>query len=46
MARAAGVSPWDGVPAREAGRVLLYSIDEAPEQVARRMTGLASISTE
>jgi len=42
MARAAGVPPWDGVPAREAGRVLLYSIDEAPEQVARRMHGLAA----
>jgi hypothetical protein len=41
MARAAGVAPWPDAPAREAGRVLLYSIDEAPEQVARRMNGLA-----
>jgi len=42
MARARGVSPWDGAPARDPGRVLLYSIDEAPEQVARRMNGLAT----
>jgi hypothetical protein len=41
MARAAGVAPWPGAPVRPAGRVLLYSIDEAPEQVVRRMNGLA-----
>jgi hypothetical protein len=41
MARASGVAPWDGAPARPSGRVLIYSIDEAPEQVVRRMNGLA-----
>lgn len=41
MARAAGVAPWPGVDARPAGRVLIYSLDEAPEQVARRMNGLS-----
>jgi hypothetical protein len=42
MARAAGVAPWDDAEARPAGRVLIYSLDEAPEQVARRMHGLAT----
>jgi len=42
MARAAGVAPWDGAPAEGPGRCLLYSIDEAPEQVARRMNSLAT----
>jgi hypothetical protein len=42
MARAAGVSPWSGAEARPAGRVLIYSLDEAPEQVVRRMNGLAT----
>lgn len=42
MARAAGASPWPGAAARPAGRVLLLSLDEAPEQVARRMHGLAT----
>ena len=41
MARAAGVAPWGGAPARPPGRVLIYSIDEAPEQVVRRMNGFA-----
>jgi hypothetical protein len=40
-ARAAGVAPWLGAPTRPAGRVLLLSIDEAPEQLARRLRGLA-----
>jgi hypothetical protein len=40
MARAAGASPWPGAEARPAGRVLIFSLDEAPEQVARRMSGL------
>lgn len=42
MARASGVAPWDGATARPARRVLIYSIDEAPEQVARRLHGLAT----
>jgi hypothetical protein len=42
MARAAGVAPWEGAAARPAGRVLLYTLDEAPEQVARRMHGLST----
>ncbi|HTF34044.1 MAG TPA: AAA family ATPase [Myxococcota bacterium] len=41
MARAAGVPPWSGVEARPAARVLVYSLDEAPEQVIRRMNGLS-----
>jgi len=41
MARAAGVAPWPGVEARPAGRVLIFSLDEAPEQVVRRMNGLS-----
>jgi hypothetical protein len=41
MARAAGVAPWPGAEARPYGGVLIYSLDEAPEQVARRMNGLA-----
>jgi hypothetical protein len=41
MARAAGCAPWKGTNALEPGRVLLLSLDEAPEQVARRMNGLA-----
>ncbi len=41
MSRAAGVAPWSGVEARPPGRVLIYSLDEAPEQVMRRMNGLS-----
>ncbi len=41
MARAAGMAPWDGVPAFEPGRVLIFSLDEAPEQAIRRMNGLS-----
>lgn len=43
MARAAGVAPWEGAPAPETGRVLIFSLDEAPEQVARRINGLAAL---
>lgn len=41
MARAAGVAPWPGASARPAARVLIYSLDEAPAQVVRRMDALA-----
>jgi hypothetical protein len=41
MATAAGVAPWEGAPKLGPGRVLMLSPDEAPEQVARRMRGLA-----
>jgi hypothetical protein len=41
MARSAGVAPWEGVEARPAGRVLIYTLDEAPEQVVRRMNSLS-----
>jgi len=42
MARAGGVAPWAGATPLEAGRVLIVSIDEAAEQVARRMNALAT----
>jgi hypothetical protein len=42
MARAAGLQPWYGAPVFESGRVLIYSLDEAPEQVMRRIQGLAA----
>lgn len=41
MARVRGQSPWIGAPAREPGRVLFYSIDEPPAQVAHRIRALA-----
>lgn len=41
MAYAKGCAPWQGAPILGPGRVLIYSLDEAPEQVARRMNGLA-----
>jgi hypothetical protein len=41
MSRAAGVAPWPGVAARPAARVLVVSIDEAAEQVARRARSLS-----
>lgn len=41
MARIRGQAPWQGAPAREPGRVLFYSIDEPPAQVAHRIRVLA-----
>lgn len=41
MARVRGQAPWKGAPAREPGRVLFYSIDEPPAQVAHRIRALA-----
>lgn len=41
MARIRGQAPWKGAPAREPGRVLFYSIDEPPAQVAHRIRMLA-----
>lgn len=41
MARIRGQAPWIGAPAREPGRVLFYSLDEAPGQVAHRIASLA-----
>lgn len=41
MARVRGQAPWKGAPAREPGRVLFYSIDEPPGQVAHRIRALA-----
>lgn len=41
MARVRGQAPWPGAPVREPGRVLFYSIDEPPGQVAHRIRNLA-----
>lgn len=41
MARVRGQAPWIGAPPREPGRILFYSIDEAPAQVAHRIRTLA-----
>lgn len=41
MACIRGASPWQGAPAYEPGRVLFYSIDEPPGQVAHRLRSLA-----
>ena len=41
MAHIRGQAPWIGAPAREPGRVLFYSIDEPPGQVAHRIRSLA-----
>ena len=41
MAIAAGVAPWEDAPVLGPGRVMMVSLDEAPEQVSRRMRGLA-----
>lgn len=41
MARVHGASPWLGAPSRNPGRVLFYSIDEPPSQVAWRVRSLA-----
>lgn len=41
MACIRGASPWVGAPAYAPGRVLFYSIDEPPGQVAHRLRVLA-----
>lgn len=41
MACIRGASPWQGAPAYDPGRVLFYSIDEPPGQVAHRLRSLA-----
>ena len=42
MSRIKGHPAWVGAPEREPGRVLFYSIDEAPGQVAHRIASLAT----
>lgn len=42
MAMASGVPPWRGAPTLGPGRVLILSLDEAPERVYRRMHGFAT----
>lgn len=41
MARVKGQAPWPGAPTREPGRALIYTLDEAPAQVAHRVRMLA-----
>jgi hypothetical protein len=41
MACIRGASPWKGAPAYKPGKVLFYSIDEPPGQVAHRLRALA-----
>ncbi len=41
MAQIRGAAPWQGAPQYRPGRVLFYSIDEPPGQVAHRLRALA-----
>lgn len=41
MAQIRGAAPWQGAPIYAPGRVLFYSIDEPPGQVAHRLRSLA-----
>lgn len=41
MAHVRGQAPWIGAPAEDPGRVLFYSLDEAPGQVVHRIKSLS-----